>query len=126
MSQLLSNRRLLILLASLILLLLLLATLRSLQRATGVQAAVSDTSVAHLPVLRHDSTPTPVATPPLPPSAYEFIVQITPGGGINASTYNKDSFILRNNSSNGQKVKQVEIDLRTAVFPDMIFDPYGQ
>ena len=81
--------------------------------------------VAWLPMVRHDHAPTPVPTPILPPSPYEALLQITPTGGINASTYDKDSFILRNMSSNGQKINFVSIDLSTAVFPDMVFDPYG-
>ena len=83
-------------------------------------------SDAWLPIIRHDPTPTAVPTPQLPPSPYEAQLLITPTGGINASTFNRDSFILRNKASNGQKMTFVSIDLSTAVFPDMIFDPYGR
>lgn len=126
MSQLPDNRRLLILLATLFLLLLLFNAFRSVQRAPGAQAATSGTSLTHVPLILRDATPTAAPTPTLSASPYEFVVQITPDGGINASTFNKDSFVLRNNSTNDQKVTRVQFDLSTAVFPDMVFDPYGQ
>jgi hypothetical protein len=84
------------------------------------------TSQAWLPLIRHDPTPTAVPTPTLSPSDYQALLQITPTGGINASTFNSGSFILRNNSTNGRRIEVLRIDLSTAVFPDMIFDPYGQ
>ena len=84
------------------------------------------TSVAWLPLVRYDLTPTPVPPPVLPPSPYEAHLLITPNGGINASTFNSDSFILRNLATNDQRITFISIDLSTAVFPDMVFDPYGQ
>jgi len=50
---------------------------------------------------------------------------VTAGGGINASTYSNNSFQLTNNSPSGQKITRAEIDLRTSLFPDMVFDPDG-
>lgn len=60
-----------------------------------------------------------------PPPAAEAILQITPSGGINASTYTGGSFQLTNTSDNGQNITEIEIDLATAIFIDMVFDPYG-
>jgi len=120
------NRRLIILIGSVVAVCLLAIVLGSPRQATGTEAEITGTSVAHLPIIRHDPTPTPIPTPSLPPSPYEAHLLITPDRGLNASTFDKDSFALRNNSTNGQKIDQVRIDLSTAVFPDMIFDPYGQ
>jgi hypothetical protein len=84
------------------------------------------TSAAWLPLIRHDPTPTPQPTPTLAASTHAAHLQIPPLGGINASTFNRDSFILRNESTNDRRISVVRIDLSTAVFPDMVFDPYGQ
>lgn len=93
--------------------------------AAGSQAQTQATAVAWIPVVRHDPTPTAVPTPSLPLSPYAARLLITPSGGINASTFNSGSFILRNEATNGQRLSGVRIDLSTAVFPNMIFDPYG-
>lgn len=83
----------------------------------GTPLAVPDGSEPiHLPVL---FVPLP------PPPASEAILQITPNGGINASTYTGGSFQLTNTSDNGQNITEIEIELSTAVFMDMVFDPYG-
>ncbi len=108
-----------------VLILLLMATGPSLLADEKFVERVEDSAV-WLPVVQHDPTPTPVPTPSLPPSPYEAHLLITPTGGINASTYNRDSFVLHNLSSNEQRITFVKIDLSTAVFPDMVFDPYGQ
>ncbi len=84
------------------------------------------TSVAWIPVVQFDQTPTPIPTPDLPPSPYEAYLAITPQGGINASTFNSDSFILRNKATNGESIVFVRLDLSTAVFPNMVFDPFGK
>jgi hypothetical protein len=52
-------------------------------------------------------------------------VSITPTGGINASSYNNDSFIVRNDSLEGVNIRSVKIDLRGSILPDMVFDPAG-
>jgi hypothetical protein len=63
----------------------------------------------------------PESAPPLP----EFTLQITPEGGINASTYNANSFRLGNHPASGQRITQVRLDLSTGLFPKMVYDPYG-
>ena len=125
MSQFLRNRRHLILLLILFLLPLLFTAVQYIQHAKGVQAAASGTVANHLPLVISDPTPTPFSIPKLPFSAYDLIVQITPNGGIDASTFDADSFILRNKSTNGHRILEVRFDLSTAVLPDMVFDPYG-
>ncbi len=45
--------------------------------------------------------------------------------GINTSTYTASSFKITNNSTTGQKIKRVLIDLSSSILPDLIFDPYG-
>ncbi|UMA66195.1 Ig-like domain-containing protein [Roseivivax marinus] len=54
-------------------------------------------------------------------------VQITPGTGLDASTFGSGSFILTNESlaGSGIQVAQVSFDLSTALLPDMVFDPTG-
>jgi hypothetical protein len=61
------------------------------------------------------------ALPPLP----EALVRIEPGEGINGSTFTPGSFVIVNPTSHEQQITEVIIDLRTAVFPDMVFDPNG-
>ncbi len=55
----------------------------------------------------------------------EFILQITPTGGLFSSTFEPHSFVLINPASNSQSVTHVTIDLSTAAFMDMVYDPYG-
>ncbi|KYC35510.1 hypothetical protein WA1_06700 [Scytonema hofmannii PCC 7110] len=45
--------------------------------------------------------------------------------GINTSTYTASSFKITNNSTTGQKINRVLIDLSSSILPDLIFDPYG-
>ncbi len=122
----LNHPRLFAILVGLLLLAALVLFAPSAQPASGAIQNPQATAVAWIPVVRHDPTPTAIPTPALPPSPYEALLQITPDGGINASTFNSDSFILRNLASNGERLKEVRIDLSTAVFPNMIFDPFGQ
>jgi len=51
---------------------------------------------------------------------------VTPGGGINASTWNAGSFTLDNLSPQGVRITRVRVDLSTAMLPDLVFDPLGQ
>jgi hypothetical protein len=67
----------------------------------------------------------PPPTPEPPVSSVEALLEITPSGGINASTYNSGAFIITNASNSTARINQVVIDLRTAAFPDMVFDPFG-
>jgi hypothetical protein len=83
------------------------------------------TPSSFMPVARFDLTPTPTATPPVPPSSVEARLLITPDGGINASTYVPGSFVIINESTSTSRIEQVRIDLSTAMFMDMVFDPYG-
>jgi hypothetical protein len=53
------------------------------------------------------------------------IVTITPGGAINASTYNTGSFVITNTSGGATRITRVRIDLTTALFPDLVYDPNG-
>lgn len=63
---------------------------------------------------------TPVA------STASAVVRIDPGGdGIDNSTYGNGSFQITNSSTGMQLITDVSIDLGTAVFPDMVFDPDG-
>ncbi|MEB3215657.1 MAG: malectin domain-containing carbohydrate-binding protein [Nostocales cyanobacterium 94392] len=51
---------------------------------------------------------------------------INPSGTtINNSTYRSGSFVITNNSTNGEKINKVTIDLSTSIFPDLVFDPDG-
>ena len=85
---------------------------------------------AHSPSLFTESvTPTvylPLIMRPeeLRPSP-EALLQITPNRHLNASTFEPGSFVLTNLPTHNQKITQVRIDLSTAVFPDMVFDPAG-
>jgi hypothetical protein len=78
------------------------------------------------PIIHRGSTPAAVPAAHSPSSPYEAQLLITPIGGIDAGTFNRDSLILRNQASNGQKITFVRIDLSTAVTPDLIFDSSGQ
>ncbi len=52
-------------------------------------------------------------------------VEVTPGGGLNASTYGTGSFRLTNLSGAGIKLTSARIDLSTAILRDLVFDPTG-
>ncbi|MGJ3246524.1 MAG: malectin domain-containing carbohydrate-binding protein [Elainellaceae cyanobacterium] len=45
---------------------------------------------------------------------------------ITSSTYDSGSFNITNTSTNGQTIERVQLDVSSAVFPDMVFDPFGQ
>ncbi len=81
---------------------------------------------AHLPVINKGATPTPPPTPHPPPDSPAAVVTITRHTPINASTYNPNSFIVENRSQKGVRLTTLRIDLSTAVFPDMVFDPNGE
>lgn len=80
---------------------------------------------AHLPLLRYDLAPTPVPTPTRTPSSAAAALFITPFRSINASTFNPSAFVVANDSANGERLTELRIDLSTAIFPDMVFDPNG-
>jgi hypothetical protein len=83
---------------------------------------------AYLPVAVYDIAPLPTAvpTPTVTPYSEAAAFYITPFQGLNASTFNTGAFTLDNQSLNGQRLVQARIDLSTAVFMDMVFDPFGQ
>jgi len=85
---------------------------------SSIVATNTLTNTIYLPIINHFEPEI------LQPSA-EAMLKITPLGGINASTFNDSSFILTNLTTHNQPITQVTIDLRTAVFPDMVFDPAG-
>lgn len=82
-------------------------------------------AAAHLPVLVYGATPTPPVTPTPSPYAAAATLHITPFKAINASTFNAGSFIVNNTSIDGARLTELRIDLSTAIFPDMVFDPFG-
>ncbi|MEO0839177.1 MAG: hypothetical protein AAF063_09775, partial [Cyanobacteria bacterium J06643_5] len=46
---------------------------------------------------------------------------INPNGStINNSTYLGSSFVITNNSTNGEKIEKVTIDLSTSILPDLV------
>ncbi|MGB3650543.1 MAG: malectin domain-containing carbohydrate-binding protein, partial [Rivularia sp. (in: cyanobacteria)] len=58
-------------------------------------------------------------------TAKAFLAIDPSGSSINNSTYAKSSFRITNNSTNGEKINKVTIDLSTSIFPDLVFDPDG-
>ena len=55
----------------------------------------------------------------------QALVQVTPSGGLNASTYTNGSFVIENTSTGGEQIVSVRIKLASGFLPDMIFDPDG-
>ena len=86
----------------------------------------------HLPHVRLDPSPTPAVSPTPPPTptrtphSASASLYITRNTQINASTFNTGSFIVGNESLNGERLTELRIDLSTALLPDVVFDPYGQ
>lgn len=95
---------------------LLIGTVASTRPTAAHPTAVAGSHTLYLPFL--------FKPPTLPPSP-EAILIITPDSWYTASTYEPHSFRLTNPASNQQNITAVTIDLRTAVFPDMVFDPDG-
>ena len=51
---------------------------------------------------------------------------IDPYGSMeSSSTYNVNTFTITNESTAGQDIDRVVVDLSTAVYPDMVYDPFG-
>jgi hypothetical protein len=72
------------------------------------------------------TTTTSTTTTTLPgPSDAEAFVQITPSGGINASTFNANGYTIRNDSPSGQSITQARIEFAGTLLPDLVFDPAG-
>lgn len=93
------------------------------QRLASLAGTPSD--FAHLPVVQYVPQPTPPPTPTDSPYSAAAVLHITPFTDILASTFNTASFVIGNESLNGERLVELRIDLRTALFPDMVFDPYG-
>jgi len=53
------------------------------------------------------------------------LVEITPGGGLGASTFGGSSIQVTNTSQGNLQITDVSIDLSTGILPDMVFDPVG-
>ena len=54
------------------------------------------------------------------------LIEITPGAGLNATTYGgSDKIQITNQSTGNLTVTDVSIDLSTGILPDMVFDPTG-
>jgi cysteine-rich repeat protein len=91
--------------------------------AGALAVGVISTSVGAVPFpVTWDSFQTTAQNPSSTASAS---LEMTPTGGINASTYGAGSFILENTSSGGELITQVTIDLSSALLPDLVFDPNG-
>ena len=58
--------------------------------------------------------------------SYEASLRITPAGGGNIANSYLETFILRNQAANGQKITSVRIDLSTAVSPNIVFTADSQ
>lgn len=89
-------------------------------------AAANGGNTVLLPVIGYDPLPTLPPTPP--PAAYSeaAVLYVTPRSQLNASTYNSGAFALDNQSLKGERIIEARIDLSTAVFMDMVFDPEGK
>ena len=85
-----------------------------------------------------DVTVTVAGIPRLLPSAFRYLtpqgqansarasVVIDPGGTLNeSSTYSTGTFRITNLSPHGQTIERLQIDLRSSLFPDLVFDPTG-
>jgi hypothetical protein len=71
-------------------------------------------------IIRLDGTP----PPPPPPATGAATLLVTPNGTIQTSTFGANSFTVTNT---GDKViTRVVIDISDALYPDMVFDPFGQ
>jgi large repetitive protein len=56
-------------------------------------------------------------------STSEAVFTINSGNNLESTTSTDNSFKIANNSPDGQKITKVIIDLSSAIFPDMVFDP---
>jgi hypothetical protein len=79
----------------------------------------------HLPLVRYDALATPPPTPTNPSYSAAAALYVTPFTDILASTFNTGSFVVANDSLGGERLTELRIDLSAALFPDMVFDPFG-
>jgi hypothetical protein len=54
-----------------------------------------------------------------------LLIDAMGGGLLNASTFTDNSFKIVNNSTGNLRIQSVTIDSRTALLPDLVFDPFG-
>lgn len=77
------------------------------------------------------------APPPFPPPRFAngwsmpaagaaAFLEVTPFDNLNASTYTDNAFRITNQATASQQLTSVTVDLRTALFPDLVFDPEGK
>ena len=97
--------------------------------AVGVIATAGDTGVTlpvtwdHLGVI---ADPTDPGDPGTPGATLATVTIDPPGTNINkSSTFSPDSFRIFNDAASGRRISQVSIDLSTSLFPDVVFDPFG-
>jgi hypothetical protein len=90
-------------------------SMRARRRCPGVATAVI--------LLTSAAGPTCLAAPPTAGAGFSIVV--TPANGIDASTWDTGSFQVTNTSTGPGTITHVRIDLRTAVLPDLVFDPVG-
>ncbi len=55
----------------------------------------------------------------------QALVQVTPNGNLGASTFDGSSIRLENTSPSDVQIVSVSMDLSTALYPDLVFDPTG-
>lgn len=62
------------------------------------------------------------------PSPAQASLTVAPGtaNGMDASSHQPGSFVIENTSPDGQRLELLQLDLRTALLPDLLFDPNGQ
>jgi len=59
------------------------------------------------------------------PAKAAALIEVTPNGGLGASTFGANSFQITNNSDTGVQITSVSFDLSSGILPDMVFDPTG-
>ncbi len=60
-----------------------------------------------------------------PADAPGALFEVRPDGSLLASTYTPGSFRVTNQSQGGQTITSFDLDLSTALLPDLVFDPTG-
>lgn len=103
-------------------------------QSTSIDVTFAPVSVgAHLATLQvvHSGLAVPLEIPLLgfanpPGSTAEAYFRIAPPSGLlDSSTYEGATFTVQNNSTGGQKITSLRIDLDTAILPDLVYDPDG-
>ncbi len=92
---------------------------RSLLRLTAMGLMLGNFVLA-------DASTAATATQPLGTTGAQAFIEVTPYDNINASTYNDNAFRLTNTATAGQSITALTVDLRTALLPDLVFDPDGK